>query len=100
MLLSSVIKEENDKGAKALLTILISGFDSVANMGFWILYVQKKFFERMSPSSFCQKFSGLEVVLADGSVLDMLGTLRKDNTGYDIKHLVIGVCLICYIFHI
>ncbi|XP_022136645.1 D-2-hydroxyglutarate dehydrogenase, mitochondrial isoform X3 [Momordica charantia] len=33
---------------------------------------------------------GLEVVLADGSVLDMLGTLRKDNTGYDLKHLFIG----------
>ncbi|XP_022985346.1 D-2-hydroxyglutarate dehydrogenase, mitochondrial [Cucurbita maxima] len=33
---------------------------------------------------------GLEVVLADGSVLDMLTTLRKDNTGYDLKHLFIG----------
>lgn len=35
--------------------------------------------------------SGLEVVLANGSVIDMLGTLRKDNTGYDLKHLFIGV---------
>ncbi|XP_078180819.1 FAD-linked oxidases family protein [Carex rostrata] len=33
---------------------------------------------------------GLEVVLANGTVLDMLGTLRKDNTGYDLKHLFIG----------
>jgi FAD/FMN-containing dehydrogenase len=33
---------------------------------------------------------GLEVVLADGSVLDMLRTLRKDNTGYDLKQLFIG----------
>lgn len=33
---------------------------------------------------------GLEVVLADGRVLDMLRTLRKDNTGYDLKHLFIG----------
>ncbi|CAI0392430.1 unnamed protein product [Linum tenue] len=33
---------------------------------------------------------GLEVVLANGDVLDMLGTLRKDNTGYDLKHLFIG----------
>ncbi|ONH96970.1 hypothetical protein PRUPE_7G162700 [Prunus persica] len=33
---------------------------------------------------------GLEVVLADGNVIDMLGTLRKDNTGYDLKHLFIG----------
>ncbi|XP_006658345.1 probable D-2-hydroxyglutarate dehydrogenase, mitochondrial [Oryza brachyantha] len=33
---------------------------------------------------------GLEVVLANGTVLDMLTTLRKDNTGYDLKHLFIG----------
>lgn len=35
-------------------------------------------------------FVGLEAVLANGEVLDMLGTLRKDNTGYDLKHLFIG----------
>ncbi|CAH8385582.1 unnamed protein product [Eruca vesicaria subsp. sativa] len=33
---------------------------------------------------------GLEAVKANGNVLDMLGTLRKDNTGYDLKHLFIG----------
>jgi len=33
---------------------------------------------------------GLEVVLADGRVLDLLHALRKDNTGYDIKQLFIG----------
>ncbi|MBL8708493.1 MAG: FAD-binding oxidoreductase [Rhodospirillaceae bacterium] len=33
---------------------------------------------------------GLEVVLPDGSVLDDLAPLRKDNTGYDLKHLFIG----------
>ncbi|XVE82548.1 hypothetical protein DITRI_Ditri16bG0014100 [Diplodiscus trichospermus] len=33
---------------------------------------------------------GLEAVLANGDVLDMLGTLRKDNTGYDLKHLFLG----------
>jgi FAD/FMN-containing dehydrogenase len=33
---------------------------------------------------------GLEVVLADGRVLDMLRGLRKDNTGYDLKSLFIG----------
>ncbi|HLY05593.1 MAG TPA: FAD-binding oxidoreductase [Rhizomicrobium sp.] len=33
---------------------------------------------------------GLEVVLADGRVLDMLRTLHKDNTGYDLKQLFIG----------
>lgn len=33
---------------------------------------------------------GLEVVLADGQVLDCLVTLRKDNTGYDLKQLFIG----------
>ena len=33
---------------------------------------------------------GLEVVLADGRVLDVLKNLRKDNTGYDLRHLFIG----------
>jgi len=33
---------------------------------------------------------GLEVVLPDGSVFDGLNTLRKNNTGYDLKHLFIG----------
>ncbi|KIJ68287.1 hypothetical protein HYDPIDRAFT_106464 [Hydnomerulius pinastri MD-312] len=33
---------------------------------------------------------GLEVVLPDGTVLDQLSTLRKDNTGYDMKQLFIG----------
>lgn len=33
---------------------------------------------------------GLEVVLADGTVLDGISTLRKDNTGYDLKQLFIG----------
>lgn len=39
---------------------------------------------------------GLEAVLANGDVIDMLGTLRKDNTGYDLKHLFIGMCLLYY----
>jgi FAD/FMN-containing dehydrogenase len=33
---------------------------------------------------------GLEVVLADGRVLDTLSGLRKDNTGYDVKSLFLG----------
>jgi FAD/FMN-containing dehydrogenase len=33
---------------------------------------------------------GLEVVLADGRLLNMLKTLRKDNTGYDLKNMFIG----------
>ncbi|MGB9329136.1 MAG: FAD-binding oxidoreductase [Steroidobacteraceae bacterium] len=33
---------------------------------------------------------GLEVVLADGRVLNALAALRKDNTGYDIKSLFLG----------
>ncbi|XP_048360944.1 D-2-hydroxyglutarate dehydrogenase, mitochondrial isoform X1 [Sphaerodactylus townsendi] len=33
---------------------------------------------------------GLEVVLADGSILNCLTSLRKDNTGYDLKQLFIG----------
>ncbi|HDR29555.1 FAD-binding oxidoreductase [Rhodovulum sp.] len=33
---------------------------------------------------------GLEAVLPDGSVLHGLKRLRKDNTGYDLRHLLIG----------
>ncbi len=33
---------------------------------------------------------GLEVVLPDGRVWDGLRRLRKNNTGYDLKHLFIG----------
>jgi FAD/FMN-containing dehydrogenase len=33
---------------------------------------------------------GLEVALADGRVWNGLRGLRKDNTGYDLKHLFIG----------
>ncbi|CAN6439404.1 unnamed protein product [Victoria cruziana] len=34
---------------------------------------------------------GIEAVLANGTILDLLGTLRKDNTGYDLKQLFIGI---------
>ena len=33
---------------------------------------------------------GLEVVLADGTILDLMNINRKDNTGYDLKHLFVG----------
>jgi FAD/FMN-containing dehydrogenase len=33
---------------------------------------------------------GLEVVLADGRVLNLLKSLRKDNSGYDLKNMFIG----------
>lgn len=33
---------------------------------------------------------GLEVVLADGRVLDLMGELHKDNSGYDLRDLFIG----------
>lgn len=33
---------------------------------------------------------GLEVVLADGTVLPMLRPMIKNNTGYDLKHFFIG----------
>ena len=37
-----------------------------------------------------QQVLGLEVVLADGRVLNNLNKLKKDNTGYDLKNLFIG----------
>src|SRR5215813_1001237 len=33
---------------------------------------------------------GLEVVLADGRILNALSKLKKDNTGYDLKNLFVG----------
>lgn len=33
---------------------------------------------------------GIEAVLADGTVVNDLKALRKDNTGYDLRHLLIG----------
>ncbi len=33
---------------------------------------------------------GIEAVLADGAILECLRPLRKDNTGYDLKQLIIG----------
>jgi FAD/FMN-containing dehydrogenase len=34
--------------------------------------------------------TGLEVALADGKLLNNLSKLRKDNTGYDLKHIFMG----------
>ncbi|TCP62290.1 FAD/FMN-containing dehydrogenase [Rhodovulum bhavnagarense] len=33
---------------------------------------------------------GIEAVLPDGSILNGLKRLRKDNTGYDLRHLLVG----------
>ena len=33
---------------------------------------------------------GIEAVLADGTIINGLSGLRKDNTGYDLRHLLIG----------
>lgn len=33
---------------------------------------------------------GLEVVLADGRLMNLLSKLKKNNTGYDLRHIFIG----------
>nr|XP_045618024.1 D-2-hydroxyglutarate dehydrogenase, mitochondrial-like isoform X2 [Procambarus clarkii] len=33
---------------------------------------------------------GVEAVLASGEIVNCLSTMKKDNTGYDLKHLFIG----------
>ncbi|MEN8888582.1 MAG: FAD-binding oxidoreductase [Celeribacter marinus] len=33
---------------------------------------------------------GIEVVLADGRILDLMSELHKDNSGYDLRDLIIG----------
>ena len=37
-----------------------------------------------------QLVAGIQAVLPDGSVFDAMSPLRKDNRGYDLKHLLIG----------
>ena len=37
-----------------------------------------------------QSVLGLEVVLADGTVISRMGKMLKDNAGYDLKHAFIG----------
>jgi FAD/FMN-containing dehydrogenase len=37
-----------------------------------------------------QLVAGIEAVLPDGSVFDGMAPLKKDNRGYDLKHLLIG----------
>jgi FAD/FMN-containing dehydrogenase len=37
-----------------------------------------------------QNVLGIEVVLADGTVLDLMTALRKNNTGFDAKQLFVG----------
>ena len=37
-----------------------------------------------------QSVLGLEVVLADGTVISRMGKVLKDNAGYDLKHVFIG----------
>ncbi|MFN3620133.1 FAD-binding oxidoreductase [Sphingorhabdus sp.] len=34
--------------------------------------------------------AGIEAVLPDGSIYDAMAPLKKDNRGYDLKHLLIG----------
>lgn len=40
--------------------------------------------------SFHGNVLGIEAVLPDGTIMDDLSTLRKNNTGYDLKQLFIG----------
>jgi len=37
-----------------------------------------------------QNLLGIEIVLADGTVLDLMTALRKNNTGLDVKQLFVG----------
>jgi FAD/FMN-containing dehydrogenase len=33
---------------------------------------------------------GLEIVLADGRIMNLLSKLKKNNTGYDLRHIFVG----------
>ena len=52
---------------------------------------QRRRRRRCSPTATRARLAlGLEVVLADGAIWDGLKTLKKDNTGYDLRDLFIG----------
>lgn len=53
------------------------------------LYVRQPTTSRIRYCIYIDLFYLLQV-LANGEVVDCLSTLRKDNTGYDIKQLFIG----------
>lgn len=40
--------------------------------------------------SFRSHILGMEAVLANGKIMDMQSEIHKDNTGYDLKQLMIG----------
>jgi len=37
-----------------------------------------------------ESLQGIEVVLSDGSIIESMSTMKKDNTGYDIKNIFCG----------
>lgn len=37
---------------------------------------------------------GLEIVLPNGKILDLMSSMRKDNTGYHLRHLFIGMMIV------
>ena len=47
-------------------------------------------YKLMGEGSFHSNAVGMKAVLADGTILDNMTTLRKDVSGYDVKHLFIG----------
>lgn len=47
-----------------------------------------------------QNVLGIEVVLPNGEVLDLLTELQKDNTGYSIKDLFIGLFYPITLYHL
>ena len=53
-----------------------------------LLYLGGQYYYRFG--SIHSNLLGLEVVLADGTVLDMMSSNRKDNTGYHLKNLFVG----------
>mmetsp|Transcript_21795 Transcript_21795/g.26881 ORF Transcript_21795/g.26881 Transcript_21795/m.26881 type:complete len:147 (-) Transcript_21795:683-1123(-) len=46
--------------------------------------------KQLKHGSLRSKIVGLEAVLADGTIINDMSTIRKDNSGYDVKQLMIG----------
>ncbi|GER25547.1 D-2-hydroxyglutarate dehydrogenase [Striga asiatica] len=88
--MNEIISFDKASGILVLKEAVKLGAMSQLMLGAYALSVTVHFMEVFLLTPLLSVISGLEVVLANGNVLDILGTLRKDNTGYDLKHLFIG----------
>lgn len=80
---------EQDLGAKGFITPLDLGAKGSCHIGGNVA-TNAGGLRFLRYGSLHGSVMGLEIVTADGTILDNLSVLHKDNTGYDLKQLFIG----------